>query len=263
MTDITREIWEKTDNVLLLFLGSTVDAVLDPAVMDWIYFSGGIVNEPFKRLFSTITYSRKLLNMSEEEMKINSDRLRKMHTKLEVKRTEETGQQHHISNESFLRVLSGIIDYGIRGYEYLNRKPMNSKEKEEFYQRTAQTGRWMHIEGVPKNYLAWEIYRKKTFEKEYRNNEYTERFYGMLREQFGWFGLLVIKNVQAMFVDPILAKKMGFKKPSWFFKKIYYLYPYVRNEFILKLVISIVVPAKGRKTVLEIVNYKPHSSSTV
>lgn len=245
--NINQEIWGKKDNTLLVFVGSTVDAVLDPDVMDWVYFSGGIIEKPFDRLFSTISSARSFLKLSPEESKIHAEEIRKIHDNLEKRRSGAEKSERKIPNEAFLRVLSGIIDYGIKGFEYLHRRKMTELEKEEYFNANAQFGRWMKIQDVPKNYGDWASYRKESISKEFRRNGHTDEFYQMVRKTFGPVGYWVIVNFQSMFVDIEMSKKLGLKKPSLFFRIVYRLYPYFRSEILLGVALRIIVPREGRE----------------
>ena len=57
---IVRKIWGKSDTVLFIFAGSAAEFALNKAV-DWLYFTGKLPSDPMGRLFSTVSYARKIL----------------------------------------------------------------------------------------------------------------------------------------------------------------------------------------------------------
>ena len=59
-SSIVREIWGKSDTVLFIFAGAAAEFALNKAV-DWLYFTGRLPTDPLGRLFSTVTYARKII----------------------------------------------------------------------------------------------------------------------------------------------------------------------------------------------------------
>ena len=57
---IVRQIWGKSDTVLFIFAGAAAEFALNKAV-DWLYFTGKLPSDPLGRLFSTVSYSKKIL----------------------------------------------------------------------------------------------------------------------------------------------------------------------------------------------------------
>jgi hypothetical protein len=57
---IVRKIWGKADTVLFIFAGAAAEFALNKAV-DWLYFTGKLPANPLDRLFSTVTYARKIV----------------------------------------------------------------------------------------------------------------------------------------------------------------------------------------------------------
>jgi len=56
---IVREVWGKSDTVLFIFAGASAEFALNKAV-DWLYFTGKLPSDPIGRLFSTVTYARRI-----------------------------------------------------------------------------------------------------------------------------------------------------------------------------------------------------------
>src|SRR6478736_3843537 len=57
---IVRQIWGKSDTVLFIFAGAAAEFALNKAV-DWLYFTGRLPADPLGRLFSTVSYARKII----------------------------------------------------------------------------------------------------------------------------------------------------------------------------------------------------------
>jgi hypothetical protein len=63
---IVREIWGKSDTILLIFAGAAAEFALSKAV-DWLYFTGKLPADPIGRLFSTVTYAQRIVFSKEKE----------------------------------------------------------------------------------------------------------------------------------------------------------------------------------------------------
>ena len=57
---IVRQIWGKGDTILFIFAGAAAEFALNKAV-DWLYFTGKLPADPLGRLFSTVSYARKII----------------------------------------------------------------------------------------------------------------------------------------------------------------------------------------------------------
>lgn len=62
---VVRQIWGKSDRVLFIFAGAAAEFALNKAV-DWLYFTGKLPKDPLGRLFSTVTYARKIIFAEKE-----------------------------------------------------------------------------------------------------------------------------------------------------------------------------------------------------
>ncbi len=63
---IVRQIWGKSDTVLFIFAGAAAEFALNKAV-DWLYFTGRLPTDPLGRLFSTVSYARKIIFAENEQ----------------------------------------------------------------------------------------------------------------------------------------------------------------------------------------------------
>src|SRR4026209_1072681 len=82
---IVREIWGKGDTILFIFAGASAEFALNNAV-DWLYFTGKLPADPLGRLFSTVSYARKIVFSSTDEAYKAIDTLRQIHIAVEQNR---------------------------------------------------------------------------------------------------------------------------------------------------------------------------------
>ena len=57
---IVKRIWGRSDNILFIFSGAAAEFALNKAV-DWPYFTGRLPADPLGRLFSTVSYARRIV----------------------------------------------------------------------------------------------------------------------------------------------------------------------------------------------------------
>src|SRR6187549_2292134 len=82
---IIRQIWGKSDTVLFIFAGAAAEFALNRAV-DWLYFTGRLPSDPLGRLFSTVSYARRIVFAEYEEALKTIDRIASIHQGVEMKR---------------------------------------------------------------------------------------------------------------------------------------------------------------------------------
>src|SRR5215208_6436324 len=82
---IVRKIWGKSDTVLFIFAGAAAEFALNKAV-DWLYFTGRLPTDPLGRLFSTVSYARKIVFSSIDEAHKAIDTLQYIHSTVEKNR---------------------------------------------------------------------------------------------------------------------------------------------------------------------------------
>ena len=112
---IVREIWKRTDTVLLIFAGSAAEFALNKAV-DWLYYTGKIPTNPLERLFSTVEYAQKIIFLEEQMALATIDKITQIHQGVEQSRGKS------IPDWAYRDVLYMLIDYSIRSFELLERK---------------------------------------------------------------------------------------------------------------------------------------------
>src|ERR1051325_11011991 len=123
---IVRKIWGKSDTILFIFAGAAAEFALNKAV-DWLYFTGKIPADPIGRLFSTVSYARKIVFASKEDGEKAVDQITAIHGGVEKARGAK------IPDWAYRDVLFLLIYYSITSFELLNRQ-LNRKEKEEVFE---------------------------------------------------------------------------------------------------------------------------------
>lgn len=144
---IVRKIWGKSDTILFIFAGAAAEFALNKAV-DWLYFTGKLPSDPLGRLFSTVSYARKIVFSSMDEANSAIDTMRKIHTAVEQNRGAA------IPDWAYRDVLFMLIHYSIVAYELLENK-LTDDEKEEVYNVFYRVGLRMELKGLPPNYKTW------------------------------------------------------------------------------------------------------------
>src|ERR1700712_5589681 len=112
---IVRKIWGKADTILFVFAGGAAEFALNKAV-DWLYFTGKLPADPLGRLFSTVTYARKIVFSTYDDANRAIDQITAIHQHVEAAR----GAQ--IPDWAYRDVLFMLIDYSVRSYELLETK---------------------------------------------------------------------------------------------------------------------------------------------
>src|SRR6195952_418953 len=146
---IVRQIWGKSDTVLFIFAGAAAEFALNRAV-DWLYFTGMLPSDPLGRLFSTVSYARRIVFSEEEEALKTIDRITSIHKGVENKRGAV------IPDWAYRDVLFMLIHYSIASFELLERK-LTDVEKEEVFNVFYRVGLRMGLKELPTNYKQWQI----------------------------------------------------------------------------------------------------------
>ncbi|HJY22155.1 MAG TPA: hypothetical protein VJ279_04680, partial [Hanamia sp.] len=82
---IVRKIWGNSDTVLFIFAGAAAEFALNKAV-DWLYFTGRLPTDPLGRLFSTVSYARKIIFAENETALRTIDSIYQIHKVVENNR---------------------------------------------------------------------------------------------------------------------------------------------------------------------------------
>ena len=120
---VVRKIWGKSDTVLFIFAGASAEFALNKAV-DWLYFTGKLPSDPLGRLFSTVSYARKIVFAPMDDAHKTIDSLTHIHAAVEKARG------FSIPDWAYRDVLYMLMHYSITSYELLEKK-LTEEEKEE------------------------------------------------------------------------------------------------------------------------------------
>lgn len=189
---IVREIWGKSDTILLIFAGASAEFALNKAV-DWLYFTGKLPKDPLGRLFSTVNYAREIV-FAERNSAVNAiERMNTIHSSVENNRGKT------IPAWAYRDVLFMLIDYSIRSFETLER-PLNIAEKEEVFDVFSRLGAHMHLKDLPENYEQYLKMRDSHLEQHLYYGDYTRDLYKQYRKNLGWVRYKLLLESQIMIV---------------------------------------------------------------
>src|ERR1043165_71211 len=144
---VVRKIWGNGDTILFIFAGAAAEFALNKAV-DWLYFTGKLPTDPLGRLFSTVSYARRIVFSSMDEANKAIDTITKIHTAIEQARGAS------ITDWAYRDVLFMLIHYSIASYELFENK-LSDEEKEEVYNVFYRVGVRMGLKELPFNYIKW------------------------------------------------------------------------------------------------------------
>lgn len=226
----TLEGWSSLENIFLIYVGSAADFAANPENF-WLFFTNSLPSNPQQRFIETMKHTRDIILASESEMGAVASRIRTIHTNVEDRRARETGDHTRISNKAFIQVGDMLVDYGIKAYEYLNRRPMTAEQKEETYQDAAQLFRLMRIEDVPQTYAEWFAKRNLSIQNDLRINEYTKPLYEAYKKDIGPIRYWLLLQFQSLFVDRRISQLLGLKTHP-LFPFIYKLYPIIKSKLL-------------------------------
>lgn len=204
---IVRQIWGKADTVLFIFAGAAAEFALNKAV-DWLYFTGRLPADPLGRLFSTVSYSSRIIFSDEDSAMKAIDQITAIHAGVEKSR----GTQ--IPDWAYRDVLFLLIDYSIRSFELLERR-LTEKEKAEVFQVFNRVGSRMNLSGLPGDYLSYLIMREEHLQQNLISSTFTVDLYRQYRKNLGWLRHLILKQVQLVLVPNAVKRLLPIRKFSW------------------------------------------------
>jgi len=225
---IVRQIWGKADTILFIFAGASAEFALNKSV-DWLYFTGRLPSDPLGRLFSTVSYARRILFSDYDGALRAIDQITAIHKGVEGSR----GMR--IPDEAYLDVLYLLIDYSIRSYELLERK-LSDNEKAEVFEVFYRVGKRMELVGLPKNYQDWLIRREKQLTNDLICSDFTFDLYRQYRKHLGFVRYWVLKQAQLLLVPGHAKKLLRLGRIHWLspIVSIYKLFRLVNLQNILK-----------------------------
>jgi hypothetical protein len=203
---VVREIWGKSDTVLFIFAGAAAEFAVNKAV-DWLYFTGRLPTDPLGRLFSTVTYARKIIFAE------NEPALKIINSIYFIHKGVEENRGAAIPDWAYRDVLYMLIHYSIASYELLQRK-LSDEEKEEVYDVFYRFGQRMKLRELAPNYIKWLEQRKTDMENDLAKSEYTVDLFKQYKKHLGNIRYFILIEGQKLMVPERVRKLLGFKKNS-------------------------------------------------
>ncbi|WP_298902653.1 oxygenase MpaB family protein [uncultured Psychroserpens sp.] len=237
---IVREIWGKSDTILLVFAGASAEFALNKAV-DWLYFTGQLPKDPLGRLFSTVSYARKIVFSEKEKAHKAIDTITSIHHAIEQQR----GQA--IPNWAYKDVLFMLIDYSIRSFEILER-PLDILEKEEVYKVFYKVGKRMNIQELPKDYVHFKHMRSLHITENLHNSSYTKDLYKQYRKHLGFMRYKLLLESQRLICPKMVNAYLNKRKAS-LLRPLIYLYKLCRSIRLDALLKNMLLPSNYKKEI--------------
>ncbi|MEO8852785.1 MAG: oxygenase MpaB family protein [Ginsengibacter sp.] len=203
---IVRQIWGKSDTVLFIFAGAAAEFSLNKAV-DWLYFTGKLPKDPLGRLFSTVTYSRKIIFAKNEDALKIIDSIFMIHKNVEKSRGKS------IPSWAYRDVLYMLIHYSISSFELLERK-LSAVEKEEVYDVFFRFGDRMKLSDLAENYSGWLLQREIDIQNDLEKSQLSFDLFKQYRKHLGSIRYFLLIETQKLLVPFKVRKLLDFSKFS-------------------------------------------------
>ncbi len=239
---IVRKIWGKSDTVLFIFAGAAAEFALNKAV-DWLYFTGKLPADPLGRLFSTVSYARKIIFAEKEEALKTIDAIAAIHKGVENKRGKT------IPEWAYRDVLFMLIHYTIAAQEVLEHK-LSATQKEEVFDVFYRFGKRMNLQGLPATYLEWETVRKYDLQHDLEKSKFSIDLYKQYKKHLGAFRYKVLLEGQILVVPQEVKNLLHFRSFS-FLTLILPFYKLSRRLKLDGIIKSLILPAKYKKEIAE------------
>ena len=199
---VVRKIWGKGDTVLFIFAGAAAEFALNKAV-DWLYFTGKLPKDPLGRLFSTVSYAKKIVFSSMDEANKAIDSLQKIHS------TVEQNRGATIPDWAYRDVLFMLIHYSIAAYELLESK-LNQDERQEVFNVFYRVGARMGLKDLPASYIDWLPVRNAHLLADLKKTEYTTDLFKQYKKHLGAMRFKVLVEGQKLVVPEQVKQLLQF-----------------------------------------------------
>ena len=241
---ITREIWSDIDNLLLVYVGSAAEfALVDEN--HWLFYTGKLPARPWERFLVTLEYNQKIFRIPADEVPAFAGRIRDIHSKIEAARSRDEGGEQRMSNDSFKSVGAMLIDYGIRGREYLSGCVMTDAEREAYYQDEARFFELMEIREQAADYVSFEKELEHARNTALQVNPHTAALMQSYRRELGLFRYWIMTQFMMHFVPEVITERLGLR-PSLLFTPLYRIYSTVRHMGLGKVWRVLLLPKRVR-----------------
>lgn len=237
---IVRRIWGKSDTVLFIFAGAAAEFALNKSV-DWLYFTGKLPADPVGRLFSTVTYAKKIIFSDLHTALAAIDKMGAIHSAVEQKRGAS------IPAEAYKDVLFMLIHYSIASFEWLER-PLTDPEKEEISAVFIRVGRRMGMKALPADFGEWQQQRALHLQQHLVHSHYTADLYAQYKRQLGLWRYKILLNVQHQISPGRVTELLGLKA-SGYFPRLVALYRWSKQCYLDSWVKWMLLPSQYRAQV--------------
>lgn len=243
---VVRKIWGKSDTVLFIFAGASAEFALNKAV-DWLYFTGKLPADPLGRLFSTVSYAKKIIFSFEDEAYKAIDTMHQIHTAVEQSRG------YKIPDWAYRDVLFMLIYYSIASYELLEEK-LNDEEKEEVYNVFYRVGIRMGLKELPASYIEWLPVRKAHLTSDLKKSEYTADLFKQYKKHLGSMRFKVLIEGQKLVVPDTVKELLQFRDLSLLTPVVplYKISRLMKMDWMLK---NILLPSDYKEQINELDDY--------
>ncbi len=240
---IVRKIWGKSDTVLFIFAGASAEFALNKAV-DWLYFTGKLPADPIGRLFSTVSYARRIVFSSMDEANKAIDTIKHIHTAVEKSRG------FTIPDWAYRDVLFMLIYYSIASHELLEKK-LSDAEKEEVYNVFYRLGLRMGLKELPPSYLEWLPARQAHLLEDLQRSKYTEDLFKQYKKHLGTMRFSVLIEAQKLLVPERVKELLHFSDFSLLSPvvPVYKVSKLMKMDWLLK---SILLPSDYKDQINEL-----------
>ncbi|MCB0633479.1 MAG: oxygenase MpaB family protein [Saprospiraceae bacterium] len=237
---IVRQIWGKSDTILLIFGGAAAEFALSKAV-DWLYFTGRLPSDPLGRLFSTVAYARAIVFAEETAALRAIDNITAIHQGV------ETARGAVIPDWAYRSVLYMLIDYSIRAYEVLER-PLTVAERQDAFDVFYRVGKRMNIPDLPQNREQWERMRDEQLQQHLQHSPYTDDLFRQYRKHLGPVRYRLLLEAQILVVPRSVGEMLRFRKISLLHPLIalYKITRRIRIDWLLK---ELILPGRYKKEI--------------
>ena len=240
---IVRKIWGKSDTVLFIFAGAAAEFALSKAV-DWLYFTGRLPTDPIGRLFSTVSYARKIIFAE------NETALRTIDSIYQIHKVVENNRGKAIPDWAYRDVLYMLIHYSIASFEVLERK-LSIKEKEEVFDVFYRFGCRMKLQELATDYSEWLLQRKSDMENDLEKSSYTIDLFRQYKKHLGGVRYCILIEGQKLIVPERVKQLLHFNK----IYLLSFVLPFYKLSRIIKLdnfIKKLILPKKYAKEIQDL-----------
>jgi hypothetical protein len=236
---VVREIWGSSDTILFIFAGAAAEFALNKAV-DWLYFTGQLPSDPLGRLFSTVSYARKIVFSNKQSAIKAINAITSIHTAVEQKRGT------NIPDWAYRDVLFLLIDYSIISFQLLERK-LSTSERQEVFDVFYRVGMQMGLKGLPEEYSEYEKMRKQHLQNDLQHSHFTDDLFVQYRKHLGAVRYRLLLESQAL-VAPEEVRRLLKYRPSLLIPLIkpYKICKKMKMDWLLK---AILLPSKYKNEI--------------